>query len=1320
MNMKKLILLTILVAAVLLATTAPALALTNTDCLACHGAPDGTAVAKLVPFGVQDVTASIDKCVACHPGMVNPSAHGAAPSSASPSVIHSAHSGVGKQGYTYAPCTEACHYEKVQCSWCHDGQVPHQLDKHGNGTANPIVAPVEDSQWLTVVAGRPQVVTLSVTCIASTCHAVTAPVAPSLQPNIRLAPACGQAGCHGSESHEVVHEPSVAITTEYGATGENCVACHDLNLVAEHLTNQPLGCGTCHDSTVAAVAGAIAAYKADGTKAGCRECHGASAGMHTPQHALENPVQPPANCQSASCHVDNLVTEHVDRRGLVCDTCHAGSTEVQQVITAFKDVAQNSTCEDCHGASGHVLQHDLLAPVAPPAECQYCHTTNLLPVHIDPAFPADVNDSTWNTMWNCDTCHAAGSRVESEVAALAANTAANPDCATCHVVTGIHVDRHLTTSTECFDAGCHASTNLATLHAGYGRTCDTCHTSTPRAGVREAILANDTSCERCHMAGHFQQHDLPAGKEIGSGYYSYSNQGSGTTDCAMCHTNNVILEHTGDSTTGRPAWLAANGSPLSCDTCHQSTRAAVVAAIAAASTDQLTNCDQCHTVHGTPTLEHQSPTSAPGESCGDAGCHNQNLLVEHELRWSVSATEVQNNTAILGGVCGRCHLGQTGALSKTLVLTAINDADTTCQACHGANAGAGHTATHDPDATLSSTYASCADPGCHVLNIATQHVGDTFKDGTIGSCATCHSTTAPQYAKDAIAAWKNTGAKQGCFVCHGGDAGAHVTQHALTDPVQPPADCQSSTCHVDNLVTEHVDRRALDCATCHSGSSAVQQVIATYRTGGTKAAMNPTCAECHGPNAGQHVQQHELANPTVPECTLCHSGNLVTEHTVDNPLGCDACHGSGASATVKSVIATYGGANPLNPVCTDCHTAYHAGAVAKHTANEGTDCKSCHLMMLPDEHARSTSISNSRSCGNCHPLPATFVWTYKCADCHTTGGLAPVRHSAENAKHVSSQTDCAKSGCHSSDLKSVHSAVGCNVCHTTTSVPSSSDCRTCHTSGMHHDVAPTFKFGTTSSANIRQACETACHEHDSTHQSGQDCWGRCHGPGEREDFHTVESDHQQSSACAKCHNASTAQANACRSCHSFGTNWWVPYGTPTTTTTTTTSSTTTTSTSTTTTTSTTVPPATTEYKVNNAEYLDDLNNSDPDDRADRRYDVTSKMGDSSYGAWYEIKRDRRMMSLQLNQSGSTVKTAVLRLYVNSLKDGNTQKIRVYRYTSYKYVASSYSEYTVSKTGWIDLDVTNLVKATSGSWFKLRVTCGSDDYDISEARYVLTR
>jgi hypothetical protein len=119
------------------------------------------------------------------------------------------------------------------------------------------------------------------------------------------------------------------------------------------------------------------------------------------------------------------------------------------------------------------------------------------------------------------------------------------------------------------------------------------------------------------------------------------------------------------------------------------------------------------------------------------------------------------------------------------------------------------------------------------------------------------------------------------------------------------------------------------------------------------------------------------------------------------------------------------------------------------------------------------------------------------------------------------------------------------------------------------------------------------------------------------------------------------------------------------------------------------------------------------------------MGDGSNSNSYRIRRDREMMSLRLDQSGATVSAATLRLYVtqvgSSWSSGSSQKIRVYRYQSDgNSVSSSYREFTVGSTGWINLDVTSLVKATSGSSFKLRVTCGSDYFFVSETRIVLAR
>ncbi len=77
-----------------------------------------------------------------------------------------------------------------------------------------------------------------------------------------------------------------------------------------------------------------------------------------------------------------------------------------------------------------------------------------------------------------------------------------------------------------------------------------------------------------------------------------------------------------------------------------------------------------------------------------------------------------------------------------------------------------------------------------------------------------------------------------------------------------------------------------------------------------------------------------------------------------------------------------------NPDCADCHIqgTYHAGLTQAHTAREPGDCDDCHLLVLPNEHSRSTSNSHSGGCATCHPLPGSFDWTGLCADCHGPGG----------------------------------------------------------------------------------------------------------------------------------------------------------------------------------------------------------------------------------------------------------------------------------------------------------------------------------------------
>ncbi len=382
-----------------------------------------------------------------------------------------------------------------------------------------------------------------------------------------------------------------------------------------------------------------------------------------------------------------------------------------------------------------------------------------------------------------------------------------------------------------------------------------------------------------------------------------------------------------------------------------------------------------------------------------------------------------------------------------------------------------YAAFHAPDAALSATYAACAESSCHELNLFSQHV---VKLGL--PCDTCHASTRPEVV-GAIAAYGQTGAKQGCRVCH-------------------------------------------------------------------------------GQGAGQHLSPHELDNPAPTACTLCHSTNLVSEHVTAHELTCAVCHGPLATPAVAAVVAAFAGANPLNPVCADCHSSSHAGLTAAHTATEAGDCKLCHQTVLPDEHARSSSSGASKGCAVCHPLKAGFTSSGLCADCHKGGGVAPVRHQAIDAAHKSAST-CAIAGCHTSDLRVVHQGApnGCQTCHSPTSVPTSSQCTACHAS-PHPDLAAAHtedepaeckdchllilpdEHARSSSSSKAAGCQN-CHPLPSGFASTKTC-ADCHAPGKGAPapHQDIDGAHAVSTACtgSSCHAGDLrtlhqGTSNGCKTCH---------------------------------------------------------------------------------------------------------------------------------------------------------------------------------------------
>jgi hypothetical protein len=367
------------------------------------------------------------------------------------------------------------------------------------------------------------------------------------------------------------------------------------------------------------------------------------------------------------------------------------------------------------------------------------------------------------------------------------------------------------------------------------------------------------------------------------------------------------------------------------------------------------------------------------------------------------------------------------------------------------------------------------------------------------------------------------------------------------------ATCAASSCHDLNLFSQHVVKLALSCDTCHASTRPeVVGAIAAYGQTGAKQG----CRVCHGQGAGQHMPPHELINPAPTACTLCHSPNLVSEHVTTHQLTCAVCHGAAATPAVAAVVASFVGANPMNPVCTDCHASSHEGLALAHTATEADECKLCHQVVLADEHARSSSSGASKGCAVCHPLKAGFSWSGLCADCHKGGGVAAIRHQAIDSAHTPVST-CASGGCHPSDLRVVHQSApkGCQTCHGTTSVPATSQCTVCHASA-HPGLAAAHTEGEqaeckdchlmvlpdeharSSSIGAAKGC-AVCHPLKAGFSSSGLC-ADCHkGGGAAPVRHqAIDAAHNSASTCANggCHPSDLrvvhqSAPNGCKTCH---------------------------------------------------------------------------------------------------------------------------------------------------------------------------------------------
>lgn len=242
------------------------------------------------------------------------------------------------------------------------------------------------------------------------------------------------------------------------------------------------------------------------------------------------------------------------------------------------------------------------------------------------------------------------------------------------------------TADACGDLGCHADskTNLTTLHpAG----CSTCHSTTVRQQVKDAIAANNKTCAACHSTLS-ASHSVHASTDTTDSYEAkYSATVTAYTvsiKCSTCHgTMDLMTRHGGASSCTKchpsPASTANVGTNFACTQsgCHLIAVGAMEvkhAGMDASHTVTATGCSAtgCHqtnlaAIHGRKKCSacHSSAKPMPTRNCAATGCHPTVTLASH--------MPIHNE-------CNYCHADMRtwhGAYGYDIT-TASN-----CAECHG-------------------------------------------------------------------------------------------------------------------------------------------------------------------------------------------------------------------------------------------------------------------------------------------------------------------------------------------------------------------------------------------------------------------------------------------------------------------------------------------------------------------------------------------------------------------------------------------------------------------------------------------------------------
>jgi len=868
----------------------------------------------------------------------------------------------------------------------------------------------------------------------------------------------------------------------------------------------------------------------------CLNCHTVSKDGHGDITQKHTTAELTAGCTPAGCHTSPVINdEHAARTNPAtgqpydCDVCHNNPDPVRAAAVKAAIDANDPDCSACHLVSDHRALHES-EPAATGCTGSSCHFNNLADEH-------EARTDSGGTAYDCSVCHSPTARQEAQDAIEAYRAdGTKATCSTCHAAAAGHHALHEYASLDpsCLRSGCHTSTYLDDEHAARGVDCAGCHayvgTDLEPANVSAAISGGQRNCGACHIgmdAGHYEQHEAEPRIDDPSEPYGWNS-------CQNCHLNNLMVEH--------PRHRAPDGSYYTCDTCHANPL--VAPQIAAGQT----NCDACHTVHGSIIALHESPTTQRGNvidglECNE--CHATNLGTEHDK---------------VAVACSNCHDN-----GDTTVIAAIDNRDTTCGACHQsyhAERSVSHTATStastsecgschdkDPDAGMNVEliHAQAAEGKCAVCHNNPARVGDISTKNA--ECSSCHASAGTDYHRS-MDVHLSPDAATCSNQCHHRNPDVTAIHTAGCATCHPGVDTSTTStactnCHVvqgvdyhPNYDTMHVptDTDSEDCARCHSEATDVRDI---HATGGCGTCHTGACEDCHLP--------HGMTEPALrktTKCSACHNvvgtnyhADMGASHTysaMDSSCMMSGCH---TANTLPEVHEPYMSRHTefadscalchLNPSldlagktadCSSCHTLHDLTAL--HAAPNSQACVDCH------ETADVRTIHADRpegACAVCHANPdpdkgnlTSGLDSPDCTGCHGTKSPPDPNHypAAKHAADDGALTPGGScSGCHALDMKAEHSKsssgpVSCVTCHETKvdafTAAWDRSCATCH-AAKHGD-------------------QTTMHT-----SSTPGCSGGCHGTN----LETVHAD----LPCTVCHNNPSrvgdifSKTADCKSCH---------------------------------------------------------------------------------------------------------------------------------------------------------------------------------------------